>query len=48
MMFAKYATDWLRPPRGTKYGFSKRISLCRLGAPVGGGYKKSAPERRCR
>jgi endoglucanase len=47
LMFAKYATNWLRPPRGTKYGFSKRISLCRLGAPVGGSYKRTAPERRC-
>ena len=47
LMFAKYATGWLRPPRGTKYGFSKRISLCRLGAPVGGSYKRTSPERRC-
>ena len=30
MMYARYATDWLRPAPGTKHGFSKRISLCRL------------------
>jgi endoglucanase len=48
LMFAKYATNYLRPPKGTRFGFSKRISLCRLGAPVNGRYKSSSPERRCR
>jgi endoglucanase len=47
IMYAKYATDWLRPPRGTRFGLSRRISLCRLGAPVGGRYRPTAPERRC-
>jgi endoglucanase len=48
LMFAKYATGYIRPPKGTRFGFSRRISLCRLGAPVGGRYKNSSPERRCR
>jgi endoglucanase len=48
LMFAKYATSYLGPPRGTKFGFSKRISLCRLGAPVNGRYQRSAPEHRCK
>ena len=49
LMYGKYATDWIRPPRGTRYGFGRRISLCRLGAPgPNGKYYTSAPERRCR
>ena len=48
MMYARYATDWLRPAPGTRFGLHKRISLCRLGAPVGGSYKTTSPERRCR
>jgi endoglucanase len=47
LMFAKYATDWVRPPRGTRFGFRKHISLCRLGAPINGRYSTVAPERRC-
>jgi hypothetical protein len=31
-MYAKYATDWEAPPRGTRYGFFKRYSLRALGA----------------
>jgi endoglucanase len=48
LMFAKYATDWRRPPRGTKFGLKKHLSLCRFGAPVGGEYRNSPPERHCR
>jgi endoglucanase len=48
LMFAKYATNYVRPPRGSRFGFNKRISLCRLGAPIGGRYKTSSPERRCK
>ena len=33
LMYAKYATDWLSPPRGTRYGFHKRLSLRALGGP---------------
>ena len=48
LMFAKYATDWIRPPRGTRFGFRRRLSLCQLGAPpVPGNYSRVAPERRC-
>lgn len=49
LMYAKYATQWLRPPGGTRFGFKKRISLCRLGAPgPNGKYFTSRPESRCR
>ncbi len=49
LMYGKYAADWLRPPRGTRYGFRRRISLCRLGAlRPSGRYHTSSPERRCR
>ena len=49
LMFSRYATELLGPPRGTKFGFRRRISLCRLGAPVKGQrYSTVAPERRCR
>jgi endoglucanase len=48
LMFAKYATDWRRPPRGTRYGMKAGISLCKLGAPIGGAYRNSPPERHCR
>ena len=48
LMFARYATDRVRPAPGTSFGFRKRISLCRLGAPIGGVYSKVSPERRCR
>jgi endoglucanase len=47
LMFAKYATGYVRPPRGTRFGFARRISLCRLGAPIRGQYLTSSPERRC-
>jgi endoglucanase len=32
LMYATYATDWLSPPPGTKYGHYKRYSLRQLGA----------------
>lgn len=49
LMFGKYATQWLRPKRGTRFGFRRRISLCRLGAPVAAGrYSNTSPARRCR
>ena len=48
LMFGRYATEWRGPPRGTRFGFRRRISLCRLGAPVGRRYSTVAPERRCR
>jgi endoglucanase len=49
LMFARYATQQRGPRRGTRYGFRRRISLCRLGAPgPNGRYFTSAPERRCR
>jgi endoglucanase len=49
LMYAKYGTQWIRRPRGTRHGFRKRISLCRLGAPDSdGNYYDSSPERRCR
>jgi endoglucanase len=31
LMFAQYKTDWLRPPSGTKFGFTQRLSLRQLG-----------------
>ena len=33
LMYAKYATSWLSPPRGTHYGFRQRLSLRTLGGP---------------
>jgi len=48
LMFARYATNWIRPPRGTRYGVKARVSLCALGAPLGGHYSRAAPEHRCR
>ncbi len=50
LMYATYATDWIGPPRGTRFGFPQRISLCRLGAPIRGenGYSSKSPEKRCR
>jgi endoglucanase len=48
LMFARYATQWVRPPHGTRFGSKKHISLCRLGAPLGNGkYSHTAPEKRC-
>jgi endoglucanase len=32
LMYAQYATDWLSPPAGTKYGHFKHYSLKQLGA----------------
>ncbi|HKP21260.1 MAG TPA: glycoside hydrolase family 6 protein [Thermoleophilaceae bacterium] len=32
LMYAQYATDWLSPPPGTKYGHFKHYSLRQLGA----------------
>jgi endoglucanase len=32
LMYAEYATDWLSPPAGTKYGHFKHYSLRQLGA----------------
>jgi endoglucanase len=32
LMYAQYATDWLSPPAGTKYGHFKHYSLRQLGA----------------
>jgi endoglucanase len=48
LMFARYATNWVGPPRGTRFGLPGRTSLCALGAPVGGSYSMVSPERRCR
>jgi endoglucanase len=50
LMFSQYATELRGPPRGTRFGFPQRISLCRLGAPLKGmkKYSKVAPERRCK
>jgi endoglucanase len=49
LMFARYGTELIGPPRGTHFGFRRRISLCRLGAPrKNGRYYTSAPERRCK
>ncbi len=31
LMFAKYATNWVRPPRGTRYGHYRHYSLHALG-----------------
>jgi len=31
-MFGKYATDWLRPPAGTRFGLFRHYSLKQLGA----------------
>jgi endoglucanase len=35
LMYARYATDWEGPPRGTKHGHFKRYSLRALGAFAG-------------
>src|SRR4051794_38246621 len=32
LMYAQYATDWLSPPAGTKYGHFKHYTLKQLGA----------------
>jgi len=32
LMYASYATNWLRPPRGTRYGLPVRYSARQLGA----------------
>jgi endoglucanase len=32
LMYARYATDWLSPPAGTRFGLYKRYSLADLGA----------------
>jgi len=49
LMYGKYATQRLGPARGTRFGFKRRISLCRLGAPgPNNKYYRSPPERRCR
>jgi len=49
LMFGRYATDWVSPRRASRFGLSRRVSLCRLGAPVSGGrYSTVAPEKRCR
>jgi endoglucanase len=32
LMYARYATDWLSPPKGTRYGHFKHYSLKQLGA----------------
>ncbi|MBA3508544.1 MAG: hypothetical protein H0T19_00450 [Thermoleophilaceae bacterium] len=49
-MYATYGTELLGPPRGTRFGFGFRISLCRLGAPVRGvgTYSSKSPEKRCK
>ena len=49
LMYSKYATEWYGPPKGTRFGFPQRISLCALGAPVKGeqGYSSVSPEKRC-
>jgi endoglucanase len=31
LMLARYGTDWIRPPRGSRYGLFKRYSLHQLG-----------------
>jgi endoglucanase len=33
LSYARYATNWLGPPPGTRYGFSKRYPLSRFGIP---------------
>jgi endoglucanase len=33
LMYAKYATDWISPPAGTRHGFRQRLSLTALGGP---------------
>ncbi len=50
LMYATYATEWIGPPRGTRFGFPQRISLCRLGAPIRGEntYSSRSPEKRCK
>ena len=50
LMYSTYATEQLGPLPGTRFGFSQRISLCRLGAPVSGegNYSSVSPERRCK
>jgi endoglucanase len=30
LMFARYATDWLRPPKGTRFGLRKRLPARKL------------------
>jgi endoglucanase len=48
LMFARYATNQLGPAKGTRFGFKRHISLCRLGAPLANGrYSTKAPEKRC-
>lgn len=49
LMFGKYATEWVRPPKGSRFGFKRRVSLCRLGAPLSGekGYSNRDPAKRC-
>ena len=47
-MFGRYATDWVSPRNASRFGLARRLSLCRLGAPVNGSrYSTVAPEKRC-
>jgi endoglucanase len=49
LMFSRYATDWVSPRNASRFGLARRISLCRLGAPLASGrYSTVAPEKRCR
>jgi endoglucanase len=48
LMFTRYATDWVSPRNASRFGLARRLSLCRLGAPVNGSrYSTVAPEKRC-
>jgi len=33
LSYARHATDWVRPPRGTRFGFFKRFPLRAFGVP---------------
>jgi endoglucanase len=50
LMYAKYGTDYIGPPRGTRFGLPFRVSLCKLGAPIKGEntYSAKSPEKRCK
>lgn len=50
LMFAKYASESLGPPKDSFQGLPFRVSLCKLGAPIEGEntYSSRSPEKRCK
>jgi hypothetical protein len=49
LMMGRYSTEWVAPPKTHWHGLERRVSLCRLGAPVRGTkeYRPLDPSSRC-